>query len=55
MRYAVPVSGDMIATHFGHCEKFALIDVDEERAVEKDLPQTLRRQTDNATHSFSHW
>lgn len=30
MRYAVPVSSSMIATHFGHCEHFALIDVDEE-------------------------
>jgi len=30
MRYAVPVSGGMVATHFGHCEYFALIDVDEE-------------------------
>ena len=31
MRYAVPVSGGMMAAHFGHCEQFALIDVDEER------------------------
>jgi len=31
MRYAVPVSGGVVATHFGHCEHFALIDVDEER------------------------
>jgi len=31
MRYAVPVNGDVIATHFGHCEHFALIDVSEER------------------------
>ena len=29
MRYAVPVSGGKLATHFGHCEQFALIDVDE--------------------------
>jgi len=29
MKYAVPVSGNMVATHFGHCEQFALIDVDE--------------------------
>ena len=31
MRYAIPVSGDMVSAHFGHCEHFALIDVDEER------------------------
>ena len=29
MRYAVPVSNGRLATHFGHCEQFALIDVDE--------------------------
>jgi len=29
MRYAIPVSSGVIATHFGHCEQFALIDVDE--------------------------
>jgi ATP-binding protein involved in chromosome partitioning len=31
MRYAVPVSGGIVSTHFGHCEQFALIDVDEAR------------------------
>ena len=31
MRYAVPVSNGMVSPHFGHCEHFALIDVDEER------------------------
>lgn len=29
MRYAVPVTHGMLATHFGHCEQFALFDVDE--------------------------
>ena len=29
MRYAVPVSGGMMSPHFGHCEQFALFDVDE--------------------------
>jgi len=29
MKYAVPMSGGLVATHFGHCEQFALIDVDE--------------------------
>lgn len=29
MRFAIPVSGGMLSPHFGHCEQFALIDVDE--------------------------
>jgi len=31
MKYAIPVSGGVISQHFGHCEQFALIDVDEEK------------------------
>jgi ATP-binding protein involved in chromosome partitioning len=31
MRYAVPVSSGGLSEHFGHCEQFALIDVDEQR------------------------
>ena len=31
MKYAVPVSGGVMCPHFGHCEQFALIDVDEEK------------------------
>jgi ATP-binding protein involved in chromosome partitioning len=31
MRYAIPVSGGGLSAHFGHCEHFALIDVDEQR------------------------
>ncbi len=31
MKYAVPVSGGTLSPHFGHCEQFALFDVDEER------------------------
>ena len=30
MRYAIPVSGGVVSPHFGHCEYFALIDVDEQ-------------------------
>lgn len=39
MRYAVPVSGGMLSPHFGHCEYFALIDVDEQakQIVKKEL------------------
>ena len=37
MRCAVPLSGGMVASHFGHCEQFALFDVDErdKRILEK--------------------
>jgi ATP-binding protein involved in chromosome partitioning len=31
MRYAIPISGGVVSTHFGHCEQFALIDAEEER------------------------
>jgi len=29
MRIAIPVTGGKLAEHFGHCEQFALIDVDQ--------------------------
>ncbi len=39
MRYAVPVSGGRLSAHFGHCEQFALIDVDEgqKQIIKKEL------------------
>ena len=39
MRYAVPVSDGCLAAHFGHCEEFALLDVDVERksVVRKEM------------------
>ena len=39
MRYAVPVSGGSLADHFGHCEEFALLDVDIEQktVVRKEM------------------
>lgn len=39
MRYAVPVSNGRLSPHFGHCEHFALIDVDVETKaiVSKEL------------------
>ena len=33
MKYAVPVSGGVLSSHFGHCEQFELIEVDPERKV----------------------
>ena len=29
MRYAIPVSGGVMCAHFGHCDQFALIDVND--------------------------
>ena len=39
MKYAVPVSGGVMCSHFGHCEHFALIDVDEvkKEIIKKEL------------------
>jgi len=39
MRYAIPVSGGVVSPHFGHCEHFALFDVDEDKKeiVSKEL------------------
>jgi len=31
MRIAIPVADGRLAMHFGHCEEFALIDVDEKK------------------------
>lgn len=28
MKYAVPTSGGALCSHFGHCEQFAIIDID---------------------------
>jgi ATP-binding protein involved in chromosome partitioning len=30
MRIAIPVTGGKLSGHFGHCEQFALVDVDKE-------------------------
>lgn len=39
MKYAVPMSNGQLASHFGHCEQFALIDVSEteKRILNKEL------------------
>jgi len=33
MRYAIPVTKEVVASHFGHCSHFALFDVDEQTRV----------------------
>ena len=39
MKYALPVSGGVLCPHFGHCEQFAMIDVDEVKReiIKKEL------------------
>jgi ATP-binding protein involved in chromosome partitioning len=39
MRCAVPVTGGVVSLHFGHCEQFALFDIDEpnKRILGKEL------------------
>jgi predicted Fe-Mo cluster-binding NifX family protein len=39
MKYAIPVSAGAVSLHFGHCEQFALIDVDEKSktVIRKEL------------------
>ena len=39
MRCAVPVTGGVVSLHFGHCEQFALFDIDEpgKRILSKEL------------------
>ena len=39
MRCAIPVSGGMVSEHFGHCEQFALFDIDEQgkKILRKEL------------------
>jgi predicted Fe-Mo cluster-binding NifX family protein len=33
MRIAIPLSGGILEQHFGHCEKFALIETDAQGAI----------------------
>ena len=46
MKYAVPVSGGVVSPHFGHCEQFALFDVDEEKkeVIRKELVPSPEHQ-----------
>jgi len=46
MRFAVPVSNGVLSQHFGHCEKFAFIDVDEEKKeiINKEMVQSPGHQ-----------
>ena len=41
MRIAVPVSNGRLSTHFGHCEEFALVEVDEQT---REISNVLKLQ-----------
>jgi len=45
MRIAIPVTQGVLAAHFGHCERFALFDVEEPAGNITD-----RRQLDSPPH-----
>ena len=53
MKYAVPVAGGMMSPHFGHCEQFALIDVDE--AARKIVNKELVIPPDHQPGVFPAW
>ena len=38
MKYAVPVSGGVMCSHFGHCEQFALIQTENGQIKGKTMP-----------------
>ncbi|MBA7608233.1 hypothetical protein ES703_15409 [subsurface metagenome] len=46
MRCAIPVSGGMVSAHFGHCEQFALFDIDEpgKKILSKELVPSPEHQ-----------
>lgn len=36
MRFAIPLADGKLTAHFGHCQEFALIDVENDRVVNRD-------------------
>lgn len=46
MKYAIPTTGGKLSLHFGHCEQFALFDVDEQKReiVKKELVASPEHQ-----------
>ena len=53
MRYALPISDGKVSPHFGHCEQFALIDVDE--ATRKIVHKELVIPPDHQPGVFPAW
>ncbi len=53
MRYALPITDGKVSAHFGHCEQFALIDVDE--AARKIVSKQLVIPPDHQPGVFPAW
>jgi predicted Fe-Mo cluster-binding NifX family protein len=34
--FAIPIENGLLCTHFGHCEKFAVIETEDQRQVKED-------------------
>jgi len=39
MKIAIPLTSGRLSMHFGHCEEFALVDVDEQN---KEVSETIK-------------
>jgi len=53
MRFAIPLVGGQLSMHFGHCEEFALFDVDE--ATKKILNKTVVKSPEHEPGLLPRW
>ena len=53
MRIAIPMSGDCLDQHFGHCEKFAFIDIDTQ--INKPVSSAVEPAPEHQHGSFPEW
>ena len=37
MKFAIPTLDNQLTAHFGHCEKFAIVDVEEKKVVNEEF------------------
>ena len=37
MKFAIPTLNNQLTAHFGHCEKFAIVDVEENKVINEDF------------------
>ncbi len=44
MRIAIPVENTLLSAHFGHCEEFAMVTVEENKVVERERIKAPRHQ-----------
>ena len=36
MKFAIPTLGDQLTAHFGHCEKFAIVNVEDNKVINEE-------------------